>query len=67
MFFRILLILFGFLLIVNPEAFWVVTESWKSDGATEPSSFFKWSTRFGGTMCVLVDAARIIASTVYYK
>jgi hypothetical protein len=64
MFIGILLILFGFLLIVNPEAFWVVTESWKSDGATEPSSFYKWSTRFGGTTCVLVGAASIIVSTL---
>ncbi|ODG93362.1 MULTISPECIES: DUF6199 family natural product biosynthesis protein [Bacillaceae] len=63
MFIGILLILFGFLLILNPEAFWVVTESWKSDGATEPSSFYKWSTRFGGMMCVLVGAASIIVST----
>ncbi|PET61640.1 hypothetical protein CN514_13845 [Bacillus sp. AFS001701] len=64
MFIGILLILFGFLLIVNPEAFWVVTESWKSDGATEPSSFYKWSTRFGGSMCVLVGATSIIVSTL---
>ncbi|MEH7453199.1 DUF6199 family natural product biosynthesis protein [Gottfriedia acidiceleris] len=60
----IILILFGFLLIVSPGAFWVVTESWKTDGATEPSSYYKWSTRFGGTMCVLVGAASIIASTL---
>jgi uncharacterized membrane protein len=64
MFIGILLILFGFLLILNPEAFWVVTESWKSDGATEPSSFYKWSTRFGGMMCVLVGAVSIIVSTL---
>ncbi|WP_167555457.1 DUF6199 family natural product biosynthesis protein [Gottfriedia acidiceleris] len=32
MFIGILLLIFGVFLIVNPEAFWVVTESWISDG-----------------------------------
>ncbi len=64
LFMGIILLLIGVLLTVSPEFFWLVSESWKSEGATEPSTSYKWATRFGGTMCILIGIANIIVSFI---
>jgi hypothetical protein len=57
----VLLAAFGLLMTSKPAIVWSVMESWKSNGATEPSDFFLWSTRFGGVMCTLAGLGGIIA------
>jgi len=56
----ILLIIFGLFMLVYPATIWKITESWKSSDATEPSDLYLLSTRFGGTMCILVGFGGII-------
>jgi hypothetical protein len=58
----IFLIAAGLIMIIKPDLIWTVGESWKSEGATEPSSLYLWSTRFGGAMCALAGIGGIIAS-----
>ncbi|MBP1996612.1 DUF6199 family natural product biosynthesis protein [Paenibacillus eucommiae] len=57
----VVLTLFGLLLLIKPSVIWTITESWKSNDATEPSDLYIWSTRFGGIMCTLAGVAGIIA------
>jgi hypothetical protein len=59
-FIAILLTLFGLLMLVRPTVFWAITESWKSNDATEPSDMYILSTRFGGVMCTLIGVGVII-------
>jgi len=46
----IIIMIIGITMIIKPSVIWSVTESWKSNDATEPSSFYIWSTRFGGIL-----------------
>jgi hypothetical protein len=55
-----LLTLFGLLMLVRPTVIWTITESWKSNDATEPSDIYILSTRFGGVMCTLAGIGGII-------
>jgi hypothetical protein len=57
----ILLALFGLLMVFKPAVVWTITESWKSNDATEPSGLYVWSIRFGGVMCTAAGIAAIIA------
>ncbi len=36
----VLLILLDFLILFKPTLIWLITESWKSNDVTEPSSFY---------------------------
>lgn len=45
--------IFGLVALIKPEFIWQLTESWKSNDATEPSDFYVFSTRFGGVCCTL--------------
>jgi hypothetical protein len=45
--------LMGLLMIIRPHLIWAITESWKSNDATEPSDLYVWSTRCGGILCTL--------------
>ncbi len=54
------LAIYGVVLIWKPEYFYELTESWKHDGASEPSKFYLWNTRFGGVMCALVGIGGMI-------
>jgi uncharacterized membrane protein len=56
----VLLVLFGLLMLFKPTLIWLITESWKSDDATEPSDLYIWSTRFGGVMCTLAGIAAVL-------
>ncbi|WP_042149976.1 DUF6199 family natural product biosynthesis protein [Paucisalibacillus sp. EB02] len=44
---------FGLCALLKPEWIWKLTESWKSNDATEPSDIYIFSTRFGGVMSTL--------------
>lgn len=57
----VFLILFGLLMLLKPPIIWSITESWKSNDATEPSDLYLWSTRFGGVMCTLAGLGGILA------
>ncbi|WP_409340740.1 DUF6199 family natural product biosynthesis protein [Paenibacillus sp. MBLB4367] len=57
-----LLVLIGLLMLIKPNVFWKLTESWKSNDAMEPSFLYVMSTRLGGGMCALAGIAGIIAN-----
>ena len=57
----IFLLSMGVFMISKPSVFWLLFESWKSNDATEPSSLYIWSTRFGGIMFIVVGICLIIA------
>lgn len=49
----IVLAVIGLLMIAKPSVVWTLTESWKTNDGTEPSSLYIGSTRFGGIMVCL--------------
>lgn len=59
--FGIVLILVGLLLLLSPQTWFDLTESWKHSSAAEPSKLWILSTRFGGVMCILVGILGIFA------
>ncbi len=59
----IFLIAFGLLMVFKPQLMWTISESWKSSGASGPSSFYIHSMRFGGILCTL---AGIAAGVVFW-
>ncbi|MEH7347389.1 DUF6199 family natural product biosynthesis protein [Gottfriedia acidiceleris] len=63
-FLGILLLIIGLLMLISPNSFYLITESWKSDYNTEPSSLYVWSTRFGGIMLTLAGTGGIIVSFI---
>lgn len=58
----IFFILLGVLFIINPSFIWLITESWKSDDGTEPSSLYIWNTRFGGMILLIVGIGSVITA-----
>ncbi|MDD9270437.1 DUF6199 family natural product biosynthesis protein [Paenibacillus sp. GCM10023248] len=63
-FLGIFLVICGLLMLFKPSMIWNVTESWKSNDATEPSSLYVWSTRFGGVMVTMVGLACLMVKWV---
>ncbi|PEJ54556.1 hypothetical protein CN692_19690 [Bacillus sp. AFS002410] len=59
----IILLLFGGLLIANPKLIWFITESWKTENSTDPSSFYTVTTRIGGILLALFAIFTIYVST----
>ncbi|NOV02291.1 DUF6199 family natural product biosynthesis protein [Paenibacillus planticolens] len=60
-FISVLLVLLGLIMLFRPSLLWTVTESWKSNDATEPSDLYVWSTRFGGSIVALAGLGGVIA------
>ncbi|RKP57992.1 hypothetical protein D7Z26_00305 [Cohnella endophytica] len=58
------LAIFGLFGSIRPDLIWVISESWKSNDATEPSDLYIISTRFGGIVCFLSGIGVIIALAV---
>ncbi|BBH20492.1 hypothetical protein Back11_18370 [Paenibacillus baekrokdamisoli] len=56
----VILALIGLLMFTKPAFIWMISESWKSNDATEPSDLYNWSTRFGGIICMIVGIAGFI-------
>ena len=50
----IVLIFWGLVMLCFPDLVYELTESWKSHRSAEPSDIYRFSTRFGGVMCILV-------------
>ncbi|GAA3401957.1 DUF6199 family natural product biosynthesis protein [Paenibacillus hodogayensis] len=61
LFLAIILIFIGLTMLIRPSLIWAITESWKSNDATEPSDLYKLSTRFGGVMFTLIGIGLCIA------
>ena len=61
-FLSIFLVIAGLLMLVQPKLIWSLTESWKSQGAEEPTSLYTASIRLGGVLCTLIG----LASAVVY-
>ena len=59
LFFGIVFILIGAAGLICPDLVWMITESWKTDGAAEPSDLYRFSTRFGGAAFAIVGVAVI--------
>lgn len=57
----ILLTAAGLLMLLRPEGFFALTEGWKSDRAGEPSSLYRFSTRFGGAVLLAVGTTAILS------
>lgn len=51
----------GLIMLIKPEMWWEITESWKSSDATEPSDFYTKITRVGGCFFTMCGIAGIIA------
>ena len=56
----ILLILGGLLMLFFPDLVYDLSESWKSNRSAEPSDFYRFSTRFGGVMFILVGIGGLL-------
>lgn len=52
----------GLLMVIRPQVFYDLTESWKNSGAGEPSRMYLFSTRFGGVMCSAAGIAGIVVT-----
>jgi hypothetical protein len=55
----IVFILMGLVMVITPKLFFVITQSWKNDSDTKPSSMFKFSTRIGGVIFFAVGIAAL--------
>jgi uncharacterized membrane protein len=60
-FWGIILVIIGLIMIVNPTLVWLITESWKTEDGTEPSRLYILSTRFGGIMMTVAGIGGIVA------
>lgn len=60
----IILLIIGIVMLVLPDVFYQITESWKNDSSAEPSDFYKLHTRIGGILVSLVGVAGIIAHII---
>ena len=54
----VLILALGVFIFCRPEAFWRLTEQWKSYRADEPSGLYRISTKFGG-ICFMAAGAFI--------
>lgn len=56
----IFLLFIGALMLLFPETFYELTQTWKNSDPSTPSYLYKFHTRFGGILCSLIGAAGII-------
>lgn len=63
-FLGIVIAVVGAVMLIKPQAFYRLTESWKSGTAGEPSDFYLMSTRIGGGIFMLAGIAGAIALIV---
>jgi len=57
----VFVLIMGLIMLVKPNIWWEIKESWKSHDATEPSDFYVKITRFEGCVFTLGGIAGIIA------
>ncbi len=58
----IFLVAVGVCMLGKPVFVWNITERWKSQGASEPSSLYIRSIRLGGLLCALIGIASALAN-----
>ena len=58
----IVLLALGLLMVLRPQVFFELAESWKSGSAGEPSKLYLFSTRFGGVLFIAVGIASIVVN-----
>ncbi len=56
----VVFLILGFLMIFEPKVFFNITQGWKNNSDTDPSSIFILSTRFGGIMFVIAGIVAVI-------
>lgn len=59
--FSIFILIIGLIMLFSPDTWWLITESWKSNSAAEPSDFYIKLTRIGGGLFSTVGVGGIIA------
>ena len=52
----------GIFLLVSPDAFYRITEAWKTSAPPEPSPFYRFSTRFGGVVLIIIGICLSLSS-----
>lgn len=62
LFLGLILIIVGLVMLIKPDVFWSITESWKSNDGTEPSDLYLLSTRIGGVLFTIVGIGGAIVS-----
>jgi hypothetical protein len=50
----------GLFMLAKPIWLWGIFERWKSSDATEPSSLYVLSLRFGGVVCLVVGILNVM-------
>ena len=58
--FSIVVLIVGLIMLLNPTAWWQITEEWKSYSASEPSAFYIKITRIGGGIPTAAGIAGVI-------
>ncbi len=60
----VLVLLVGIVMLWKPDIIFLITESWKHNGETEPSDSFRISTRIGGGIMMCVGVYGIVAQFI---
>ena len=55
------LVAFGVFVLVKPQLYYELTESWKHGGTAEPSELYLLCIRIGGVICILVGTCALLA------
>lgn len=58
----ILIVTLGIILLFAPDAWWEITESWKSYSASEPSDMYLKLTRISGIISLLAGISGILVA-----
>ena len=58
--FAIMLIIAGIILVVAPSLVYDITQNWKNGNDSEPSDFYRITTRVQGVILVVVGIVLII-------
>ncbi|WP_133241840.1 DUF6199 family natural product biosynthesis protein [Clostridium thermopalmarium] len=56
----IFILIIGIIMLISPDTWWQITESWKSYAAAEPSDFYIKITRVVGGFFSIVGVGGII-------
>ena len=58
----IVLLFWGLVMLCFPDLVYELTQSWKNYSSGEPSDLYRFSTRFGGVMCILAGIGGLFVS-----
>lgn len=60
----IILFIVGCIMLRFPDVIYEITESWKSYSSGEPSDLYRFSTRIGGAVFILVGISALVAALI---